>query len=236
MPAVAALLLLAAVPPDSGDDIAARAGLTFDAQVAQFAELSAAAQTAIDARDAEAILVGLALPHAALVHAAKAAPRPVAKPADDSIGLAALATQQAGSADGLALTWQQRVGNDASLGNVIGLRHASGPIDAQFQLTGHLPLDHAAPMALSYDGSAWLHLLPPLTLGAVAHGPLGTIGALHPGPVGQTIGPDARLALPGLGGALAAETGWSIPLGADTAGRPLQPGDFHWKLTFQKKL
>ncbi|MBU6267849.1 MAG: hypothetical protein KGN34_09935 [Sphingomonadales bacterium] len=236
MAAASAIALLAIATPASGDDLAARAGLSFDAQVATFAQLAEDAQTAIDARDAEAILAGITLPRQALVRTARATPRRIPKPADDSAGLAAIARQQAGSADGIILTWQQRLGGDFSLGNVIGLRHASGPVDAQVQLTGRLPLAHGGPLALSYEGSAWVRVLPPLTLGAVAHGPLGTLGALHPGAAGQSIGPDARLALPGLGGALAAETGWRIPLGADAAGKPVQPGEFHWKLTFQKKL
>lgn len=152
------------------------------------------------------------------------------------LDLAALSRQTLGAAQRIALSWEQSLAGDATVRNRLGLRHASDRFQARFTLQSQVSLIQGGPVTLAYDSAAHLKLVRQLAVGAVARGSLGTLAAPQVRATGQFIGPDVRLALAELGGKLAAETTWRLPLGTDALGRPVQPAEFRWNLSFRRQL
>jgi hypothetical protein len=76
-------------------------------------------------------------------------------------------------------------------------------------------------------------LLPALRLGAVASGPLDRLATRHPG---QSIGPEAKLSMPGLGGSLDAEAGWRLPPRAGPDAPGASTGELKWTFSYRKPL
>lgn len=162
-------------------------------------------------------------------------PRLAGQPAA-GLDLAALSRQTLGAAQRIALSWEQSLAGDATVRNRLGLRHASERFQARLTLQSQVSLVQGGPVTLAYDSAAHLKLVPQLAVGAVARGSLGTLAAPQARASGQFIGPDVRLALVELGGKLAAETTWRLPLGTDALGRPVQPAEFRWNLSFRRQL
>lgn len=194
---------------------------------------------AIDAGVAELILSAIAVTSEA---PAATAPRPDLRwrlhplPPAPATGLAGQTAQTFGSDDGLALLWRHEIDGSATLSNALNVRHASGPVDAQLAVIGRLSVLQGGPMALSYRSSTNLAVLPFFTVGADAHGPLGTLSAIRPGIADSVIEPHMKFTLPLLGATAGATTGWRVPTGGATNADPDKRTEFHWKLTFQKKL
>lgn len=193
---------------------------------------------AVDAGTADLILSAVAV----LKDPPSAAPPPDLKwrlrplPPAPGGGLAGQTTQAFGSADGLALIWRHEIDGSATLSNAVRVRHASGPIDAQLAVIGQVSVLQGGPMALSYRSSTSLAVLPFLTVGADAHGPLGTLSAIRPGAADSVVEPHMKLTLPILGATAGASTGWRLPTGTAASAEPDKRPEFHWQLTFQKKL
>lgn len=157
-------------------------------------------------------------------------------PPEPSGGLAGQTAHDFGSDDGLALLWRHEIDGSATLSNALRVRHASGPVDAQLAVIGRLSFLQGGPMALSYRSSTSVAVLPFFTVGADAHGPLGTLSAIRPGASDSVVEPHMKLTLPLLGATAGASTGWRVPTGTAASADPDKRTEFHWKLTFQKKL
>lgn len=198
-------------------------------------------RAAIDAGIAELILSALAVSRPAPAAPAERSDLrwrlvPLHPPATATAGLAGQTAQTFGSADRLALVWRHEIDGSATLSNALRVRHASGPIDTQVAVVGQLSLAQGGPMALSYRSSTTLALLPNLSVGADAHGPLGTLAAIRPGLADSVVEPNVKFTLPVLGATAGATTGWRVPTGAGAGHDPDKRTEFHWNLTIRKKL
>ena len=153
----------------------------------------------------------------------------IAAPADDDVGLSALG---GGSVSGpMVIDWTQQLEPTALAGR-LGVSRATGAIEVRFDLQSRLPLARPLVPEFSYNTSAYLKVLPALRLGAVASGPLDRLATRQRG---QSIGPEARLSLPGFGGSLDAGAGWRLPPrgGPGTTG---SPGELKWSFSYRKPL
>jgi hypothetical protein len=158
--------------------------------------------------------------------------KPAASPPDPGPSLSSLASQNFGQPDTLALGLREHVGDGAALRTDVDIRHAHGPLDVDFNLSGNQPLTTEKPMALAYTGAAFVSLGDSLKVGMTAKGDLGTISA--PSPFREQTGSAvARWQLLGKNSVLSAETGYDFPLG--TPGSASQP-QFHMNLNLDLKL
>lgn len=132
----------------------------------------------------------------------------------------------------VALDWRQQLSR-STLDSRIGVHRADGAVEVHFDLETRVPLAAPTQASFGYDTSAYLRVLPALRIGAAARGSLDSLAALRPG---QAIGPEARLSLPGLGGAFNAEAGWRMPLHDGAGGIGGQPGTVRLNLSFRKPL
>jgi hypothetical protein len=154
----------------------------------------------------------------------------IAAPADDDVGLSALG---GGTVSGpMVIDWHQQLEQTALTGR-LGVSRAAGAIEVRFDLQSRVPLATPLVPEFSYNTSAYVKVLPVLRLGAVASGPLDRLATRQ---TGQSIGPEARLSLPGFGGSLDAGAGWRLPPrgGPGTTGSP--PGELKWSLSYRKPL
>lgn len=210
-----------------------------DRNLESIARSTSEAPDAFDAQLAAAILADLrTLPATRRLTGAQRddgrLPRTVDLPDDAPAGLAVLG---GGRISGpLVIDWSQQLGQTELAGN-LGLSQARGPLEIRFDLQSRVPLAKPLVPNFSYNTSAYLRVLPMLKVGAVASGPLDARAGLR----GQSIGPEAKLSLPGLGGSLDAEAGWRLPSrdgqsnpGSGPAGG--RPGELQWSLSYRKPL
>lgn len=128
----------------------------------------------------------------------------------------ALAAQKLGREDLLAVGINQKFASSTSYQTDLALRHASGPIDVNVNVTGDQPLASHAPMALQYDGQALVAVVPQVQLGLAAKGPLGTLQ--DPTTQGdQTAGPLMRLKLQHRNMSLSTDAGYDFRLNPTAA-------------------
>ena len=213
-------------------------------------EMLACLSTAIDSDLANRILAaGIILPTSKPSRASgrpliimgrirPAAANPGAKPAagppdpDPGLTLASLASQKFGRPDTLTLGLSEHVDDGPALNTNFEMRHARGPLDVDFNLTGTQRLTAEKPMQLAYTGAAFVSLGESLKVGMTAKGDLGTISA--PSPFREQTGSAvAKLKLLGKNSVLTAETGYDFPLGAPGSASQSQ---FHMNLNLNLKL
>jgi len=147
----------------------------------------------------------------------------------------ALAAQKLGREDLLAVGINQKFASSTSYQTDLALRHVSGPVDVNVNVTGDQPLASHAQMALKYDGAALVAVVPQVQLGVAAQGPLGTLQAPTTQTGDQTAGPLMRLKLQHRNVSLSTDAGYDFRLNP-TAGLNPDVDRFHVKVGLNIKL
>ena len=147
----------------------------------------------------------------------------------------ALAAQKLGREDLLAVGINQKFASSTSYQTDLALRHVSGPVDVNVNVTGDQPLASHAQMALKYDGAALVAVVPQVQLGVAAQGPLGTLQAPTTQTGDQTAGPLMRLKLQHRNLSLSTDAGYDFRLNP-TAGLNPDVDRFHVKVGLNIKL